>query len=40
MSDLLIDQRGPALWLTINRPEKRNAMSADVVDGLRKGYER
>jgi enoyl-CoA hydratase/carnithine racemase len=40
MSDLLIDQRGPALWLTINRPEKRNAMSADVVDGLREGYER
>jgi enoyl-CoA hydratase/carnithine racemase len=37
MNDLKIDQRGHALWLTIDRPERRNAISADVVEGLRAG---
>jgi enoyl-CoA hydratase/carnithine racemase len=37
MNDLKIDQRGHALWLTIDRPERRNAISAEVVEGLRAG---
>jgi methylglutaconyl-CoA hydratase len=40
MSDaVLIEKRGPALWLTINRPDKRNAINTDVVAGLAAGYE-
>ena len=41
MSDeLLSELRGPVLHLTINRPERRNAMSPAVVQGLRAGIER
>lgn len=29
--------RGPALWLTIDRPQRRNALNAEVVAGLREG---
>ena len=38
--ELLSEQRGPVLHLTINRPERRNAMSPAVVQGLREGIER
>ncbi len=31
---LLREQRGPALWLTINRPDARNAISAEVLAAL------
>ena len=34
-SDLLQDQRGPVLWLTINREARSNAISAGVLDGTR-----
>jgi enoyl-CoA hydratase/carnithine racemase len=37
--ELLSEQRGPVLHLTINRPERRNAMSPAVVQGLREGIE-
>jgi methylglutaconyl-CoA hydratase len=37
-SSVLIEKRGPALWITINRPEKRNAVNADVTAGIAKGY--
>jgi len=37
MSDLLAERRGGALWLTINREEKRNALSRDVLQGLLDG---
>src|SRR6201991_3290424 len=37
-SSVLIDKRGPALWITINRPEKRNAVNADVIAGISRGY--
>lgn len=41
MSDeLLSELRGPVLHLTINRPERRNAMSPAVLQGLRAGIER
>jgi enoyl-CoA hydratase/carnithine racemase len=34
-SDLLAERRGAVLTLTINRPERRNAMTWDVIGGLR-----
>jgi methylglutaconyl-CoA hydratase len=37
-SSVLIDKRGSALWITINRPDKRNAVNADVIAGIAKGY--
>lgn len=33
-NELLQERRGPALWLTINREERRNAMSHEVLRGL------
>jgi len=32
--DLLVERRGPVLTLTINRPERRNAMTWEVIAGL------
>lgn len=32
--ELLAEQRGPALWLTITREERRNAMSHGVLAGM------
>jgi len=34
------DVRGPALWLTIDREERRNALSAEVIEGLVEGLSR
>jgi enoyl-CoA hydratase/carnithine racemase len=34
MPDLLVESRGPALWLTINREERRNAMNPTVIEGI------
>jgi enoyl-CoA hydratase/carnithine racemase len=34
MTDLLVERRGPALWLTINREERRNAMNPAVIEGI------
>lgn len=39
-SDLLADQDGAVLTLTINRPERRNAMTWEVVGGLRRQLAR
>ncbi len=33
-NDLLVEQRGPVLWLTINREARRNAMSHAVLAGM------
>ena len=33
-AELLIEQKGPVLWLTINREERRNAMSHGVLAGM------
>jgi methylglutaconyl-CoA hydratase len=41
MSDtqpVLLEKRGAAFWITINRPEKRNALNAEVIAGIRAGY--
>ncbi len=35
-TDLLAVRRGPVLTLTINRPERRNAMTWEVIAGLRR----
>ena len=32
--ELLVEQRGPSLWLTINREQRRNAMSHAVLAGM------
>ena len=37
-TSVLIEKRGAALWITINRPEKRNAINADVIAGVAQGY--
>jgi len=38
--DLLIERRGPVLWLTINRSARRNAISPAVIEGLGQGLDR
>ena len=35
---VLLEKRGHAFWITINRPDKRNAINKDVTDGIRAGY--
>jgi len=35
---VLLEKRGQALWITINRPEKRNALNAEVIAGIVRGY--
>jgi methylglutaconyl-CoA hydratase len=41
MSDeVLYEQRGAAAWLTLNRPDKRNALNSAVIQGLRDGLRR
>jgi enoyl-CoA hydratase/carnithine racemase len=34
-SAVLLEKRGAAFWITLNRPEKRNAINQDVIDGIR-----
>jgi len=35
---VILEKRGQAYWITINRPEKRNALNAGVIAGIAKGY--
>jgi methylglutaconyl-CoA hydratase len=37
-SSVLIEKRDRSLWITINRPAKRNAINADVIAGIVRGY--
>ena len=37
-NSVILEKRGQALWITINRPEKRNAINADVIAGVAQGY--
>ena len=37
-SAVLLEQRGPAFWITINRPERRNALNDEVIAGIVAGY--
>jgi len=34
---VLTETRGAALWITLNRPEKRNAINADLIAGISAG---
>ncbi|HJP65944.1 MAG TPA: enoyl-CoA hydratase-related protein [Actinomycetota bacterium] len=34
------EARGPAAWLTIDRPDRRNALSDEVIEGLIAGLDR
>lgn len=35
---VLLERRGAAYWITLNRPDKRNALNQAVIDGIRAGY--
>ena len=37
---VLLERRERAFWITINRPDKRNAINKDVIAGIRDGYRR
>ncbi len=37
---VLYEIRGPAAWITLNRPEKLNAINKDVLDGLHAAVDR
>ncbi|MGX7741737.1 enoyl-CoA hydratase/isomerase family protein [Rhodopseudomonas parapalustris] len=36
---VIIEKRESALWITINRPDKRNAINAGVVEGITSGWK-
>jgi methylglutaconyl-CoA hydratase len=40
MSDdsVILEKRSNAFWITINRPDKRNALNGDVIAGIARGY--
>lgn len=35
--ELLVERRNQALWITINRPNKRNALNSNVIAAIRQG---
>jgi methylglutaconyl-CoA hydratase len=37
---VVLEKKGAAFWITIDRPEKRNAMNADVIAGIADGYRK
>lgn len=39
MPNLLIDDRGPVRTLTLNRPERRNALTPELIDELATAFE-
>jgi enoyl-CoA hydratase len=40
MTVVLEERRGPALWLTLNRPDKLNAINVEMVGALRDAFRR
>src|SRR5690606_18643039 len=36
---VLVEVRGSALWITINRPERRNAINESVIEGIKAGVQ-
>jgi enoyl-CoA hydratase len=39
-NEVLYERRGAAAWVTIDRPERRNALSAGVIDGVLEALRR
>ena len=39
-TSVITEKRGQAFWITINRPEKRNALNGDVIAGISRSEER
>mgnify|MGYP002621859746 CR=1 FL=1 len=39
-AEVLHEARGAAFWITINRPDRRNAINRAVVEGIRAGLAR
>jgi methylglutaconyl-CoA hydratase len=39
-TSVILDKRGQAFWITINRPDKRNAINGEVIAGISHGYRR
>src|SRR5713226_8095278 len=37
-SSVILEKHGQAYWITINRPDKRNALNGEVIAGIAKGY--
>jgi enoyl-CoA hydratase/carnithine racemase len=37
-NSVVLEKRGQVFWITINRPEKRNALNGDVIAGIANGY--
>ena len=37
---VLLDQRGSALWLRLNRPATMNGLNQELLDGLHRGLDR
>jgi methylglutaconyl-CoA hydratase len=37
-NSVIVEKRGQAFWITINRPEKRNALNGEVIAGIARGY--
>ena len=35
---VLLEKRGAAFWITINGPDKRNALNKEVIAATRAGY--
>ena len=35
-TEVLVERKDTVLWITINRPERRNALNAAVIDGIKK----
>ena len=35
---VVTEKRGQGFWITINRPEKRNALNGEVIAGITKAY--
>jgi len=35
---VLLEKRGQAFWIVVNRPDKRNALNHEVISGIREGY--
>ena len=40
MDPVLVEKRGSALWITLNRPDKRNAFNSEVLAAVGEGWRR